>query len=397
MRDLERAQSAASFGEDEDAEVRAEREALIKDPSGPESAYAVKVVDLYKSFGKRHVLEGMHLGIKPGIVFGLTGHNGSGKSTLLNILMGASRATAGQAFVGGLPVTSRDLCGVLGVCPQADLVLGDLTVEENLLFFARVRGAPLRGADLTHLVHRCAEIIGLGSPEVLRRAARQLSGGMRRRLAIGVAVIGSPAVIIIDEGSAGLDPANRLGVWKLIGRIRDRGDATILLTTHYMSEADALCTRIAIMAGGRVRVLGNQVALKQAYGKGYNVQLQVPVAAKTDPGDAERDAIARVVAALAAHVGVPGTTTTTTLAAQMQDLPVHLADQRMRGGTLDASTGMWRWQLRVMVPLPAHADLARVFAFLAASASDLGVAGWGINPSSLEDVFIRVSTRYYLS
>ncbi|KNE72820.1 hypothetical protein AMAG_16924 [Allomyces macrogynus ATCC 38327] len=398
LRDLERAQSATSFGEDEDAEVRAEREALIKDPSGPSSAYAVKVVDLYKSFGKKNVLECMHLGIKPGVVFGLTGHNGSGKSTLLNILMGALRATAGQAFVGGLPVTSRDLCGVLGVCPQADLVLGDLTVEENLLFFARVRGAPLRGADLTHLVHRCAEIIGLGSPEVLRRAARQLSGGMRRRLAIGVAVIGSPAVIIIDEGSAGLDPANRLGVWKLIGRIRDRGDATILLTTHYMSEADALCTRIAIMAGGRVRVLGNQVALKQAYGKGYNVQLQVPVVAKVDPANAERDAIAGVVAALGAHVSTPGTTTTTTaLAAQMQDLPAHLADQRMRGGTLDASTGMWTWQLRVMVPLPAHADLARVFAFLAASASDLGVAGWGINPSSLEDVFIRVSTRYYLS
>ncbi|KAJ3359134.1 hypothetical protein GGF32_009581 [Allomyces javanicus] len=81
----------------------------------------------------------------------------------------------------------------------------------------------------------------------------------------------------------------------------------------------------------------------------------------------------------------------------MQDLPEHLADQRMRGGTLDASTGAWTWQLRVAVPLPVHADLARVFAFLASSASDLGVAGWGINPSSLEDVFIRVSTRYYLS
>ncbi|KAI9218322.1 P-loop containing nucleoside triphosphate hydrolase protein [Blastocladiella britannica] len=340
----------------------------------------------------------MYMSAKNGETYGLLGHNGCGKTTLLDILTGESRPTRGNAWVAGaLTTTGRShIAASVGVCPQNDMVVGDLTVIENLRFFARLRGAPMLGAPLEALVKRCAELIGLSTH--LDRPASALSGGQRRRLQVGVAVIGSPQVILADEPSAGLDPANRLGIWKLLGRIRESGETAVVITTHSMAEADALCTRIGIVAGGRMRALGNQVALRARYGLGNSVQMQLPITAVA--AEPPHELAARVMDAETA--AIHGLTTKLELALK---LGIHLkvnhelldsaAAQRARGGTWDLVAKTWAWEVRVQVLFPPGTDLASVFE--AMTSGSIGVQDWAISQSSLEDVFIRVSNQYYQS
>ncbi|KAI9216874.1 hypothetical protein BC828DRAFT_392528 [Blastocladiella britannica] len=381
----------------EDEEVRAERVELdaTLGHDDTDKKYAIRVVDLDKKFGKQTVLKDMYMSVKNGETYGLLGHNGCGKTTLLDILTGESRPTRGNAWVAGaLTTTGRShIASSVGVCPQNDMVVGDLTVVENLRFFARLRGAPMLGAPLELLVKRCAELIGLGN--LLHRPASALSGGQRRRLQVGVAVIGSPQVILADEPSAGLDPANRLGIWKLLGRIRESGESAIVITTHSMSEADALCTRIGLVAGGRMRALGNQVALRSRYGLGNSVHLQLPVRAAVtgDQDDLATQALAAENAAMDALTANLGA------ALRLQNLQVkhELLDsavvQRARGGTFDPIASTWTWEVRAQVLFPPGTDLASVFE--AMTSGTVGIQDWAISQSSLEDVFIRVSNRYY--
>ncbi|ORZ34589.1 hypothetical protein BCR44DRAFT_1436012 [Catenaria anguillulae PL171] len=382
---------------EEDDEVRKERMELTRSEKGDLDRYAVKAVNVEKAFGSHRVLKGLNMAVAPGVTYGLLGHNGCGKSTLLNILMGSSRPTAGNAWVGGQLTTTRDLSSIIGVCPQQDMVIGDLTVLDNLAFFARLRGAPLFGSELDTLVRRCAELVGL--KDAMSRQASALSGGMRRRLSIGIAVIGSPQVLMLDEPSGGLDAANRLGVWRLLSRIRETGNCSIILTTHYMEEADALCSRIGIMAGGRMRVLGNQVSLKNKYGNGYVLHMQLPVAVResTDSGSqsmqalalaAENMAMDRMTATLESQLGLRGLR----IQHEHQD---HLAEQRARGGSFNAQDRSWAWEVKVHVPLQATCDLAGVFELMAQDVA--GIKDWGIQQSSLEDIFISISNKYYQS
>ncbi|ORZ37317.1 hypothetical protein BCR44DRAFT_1043761 [Catenaria anguillulae PL171] len=385
-------EGSAADADDEDDEVRREREMLLA--GGKETdGLAVKAVSLNKSFGSHQVLKNMNLAIAPGLTFGLLGANGCGKSTFLSIVMGSARPTSGNVWVGGKLSTTRDLSSVIGVCPQADLVIGDLTVEENLQFFARLRGASLWGQELDRLVSRCIELVGL--KEARHRAAHALSGGMKRRLSMGIAVIGSPQLILADEPSSGLDAANKLGIWKLLGRIRESKTSSIIITTHFLQEADALCSRIGIMAGGRMRVLGNQLTLKSKFGSGYFVHMQVPVIVTEQTGQslqhlalaAENAALDRIELQIAVHLGVDQQ------AVRVQhDHQEHLAEQRARGGILNAADMSRAWEIKVKVPLPSSSDLGAVFEFMASG--QLGVVDWGVRQSSLEDVFVAVSTKY---
>jgi ABC-2 type transport system ATP-binding protein len=204
----------------------------------------VSVQDLRKSYGSIEAVRGISFEVAEGEIFGLLGPNGAGKTTTVEILEGLRRADAGTATVAGVDVT-RDPRGVkkrIGVQLQASAFPLHLTAREVVDMFAicydrEVDGtALLREVDLDDRAGQLNET---------------LSGGQRQRLSIATALVNEPAVLFLDEPTTGLDPQARRHLWDLVRRIRDRG-TTILLTTHYMDEAEVLCDRVAIMDAGRI-------------------------------------------------------------------------------------------------------------------------------------------------
>jgi ABC-2 type transport system ATP-binding protein len=219
---------------------------------------AVVLQDLRRSYDGREVVRGVSLDVRDGEIFGLLGPNGAGKTTLLSMLATRIRPTAGDAWVHGKHVL-RDVDAVrrlLGVAPQEEALYPGLTAAENLGFFAELYGVP-RSAR----AERIAEALG-----AVGLAARQddlvatYSGGMRRRLNLGCALVSAPRVVLLDEPTVAVDPQSRAHIFDAIRKLRAEG-TTIVLTTHYLEEAENLCDRIAIMDEGRVVAAGTLVEL----------------------------------------------------------------------------------------------------------------------------------------
>jgi ABC-type multidrug transport system ATPase subunit len=384
-----------SFDDVEGDEVRKERLRLLSKSGAKEKDVdVIRVLDVSKNYGSHKALQNIFLGVAKGSVFGLLGHNGAGKSTLLNILMGDVAPSRGIAEMAGISCTSRNLSSVLGVCPQQDRAILELSVEENLLFFARIRGAPLHGKALKDLVMQYATLVDLGP--ALNVLARSLSGGMRRRLSIAIAILGTPEIILADEPSAGLDPSNRMGIWKLIQAIQQSGNSTMVITTHSMTEADALCSRIGIMAGGRMRVLGSQVSLKNKYGEGFKLAIQLPICVESNllskAAEREKETVRDVVDSLASFIFPPNPDDSSSPAS----LPVQMdqnesqALSRARAGRVCGEHVFW--DIRLGVQLPLSVDLSKVFEFMTLKQSV--VVHWNVSQSSLDDVFYNISKPY---
>jgi lipooligosaccharide transport system ATP-binding protein len=213
---------------------------------------------LRKRYGAIEVVSGVDLAIPRGGCFGLLGPNGAGKTTTLRMILGQSPPSAGSLHVLGLPMPgqARRVRARLGVVPQTDNLDPDFTVGENLIIYASYFGIGRAEAG-----HRMGPLLDL--VELADRAdvpIRQLSGGMKRRLSIARALINAPEVLILDEPTTGLDPQVRHLVWT---RLRDlkRAGTTLLLTTHYMEEAERLCDTLVILDAGRVIAQGNPRAL----------------------------------------------------------------------------------------------------------------------------------------
>jgi ABC-2 type transport system ATP-binding protein len=227
-------------------------------------------------------LDGISLEIPPGEIFGLLGPNGAGKSTTIGILTTRVRPTGGQAWIGEYDVwrhqvEAKRLIGVVQQRPNLDFAL---TAREILLFHGAYYGMPA-----SERVRRAAELLGRFQLE--ERAddlVRGFSGGMMQRLSIARAMVHDPEVLFLDEPSTGLDPQTKLLLWEIIREYNGRGK-TILLTTHNMDEADALCHRIAIVDHGRVIALGTPAELKAAIPGGYLLRLHV---GQGSPGLVER-------------------------------------------------------------------------------------------------------------
>lgn len=204
------------------------------------SKYAVLVKDLHKVYFRDdkpfNALKGVSLKLKKGQVLGLLGPNGAGKSTLLSILTGMTLSTKGKAWVAGFDVSS-DLPEVykrIGVCPQFDLLWEDLTPQEHLMFYARLKGAD-EALD-SSIVDKTLRKVNL--EKEAHKLAKQLSGGQKRRLSLAIALIGDPSVIILDEPTTGLDPLNREELWKILEAVREH--TSVIVTTHLMQEAEYL-------------------------------------------------------------------------------------------------------------------------------------------------------------
>jgi len=227
-------------------------------------------------------LDGISLDIPPGEIFGLLGPNGAGKSTTIGILTTRVRPTAGQAWIGEYDVwrhqvEAKRLIGVVQQRPNLDFAL---TAREILLFHGAYYGMPA-----AERVRRAAELLGRFQLE--ERAddlVRGFSGGMMQRLSIARAMVHDPEVLFLDEPSTGLDPQTKLLLWEIIREYNGRGK-TILLTTHNMDEADALCNRIAIVDHGRVIAMGTPAELKATIPGGYLLRLHV---GQGSPGLMER-------------------------------------------------------------------------------------------------------------
>jgi lipooligosaccharide transport system ATP-binding protein len=203
---------------------------------------------LAKRYDGKAVVDGVDLAIERGECFGLLGPNGAGKTTTLRMLLGLTHPSAGELNVLGhrVPDAARAMRARVGVVPQTDALDPDFTVRENLLTWASYFGLE-RGIG-----PRVDELIRFAALEGREEAGvAALSGGMRRRLSLARALINDPELVVLDEPTTGLDPQARQHIWQRLRRLRDDG-RTLILTTHYMEEAERLCDRLAIVDGGRI-------------------------------------------------------------------------------------------------------------------------------------------------
>jgi lipooligosaccharide transport system ATP-binding protein len=210
---------------------------------------AVSAHELTKSYGDRVAVAGIDFEVEPGICFGFLGPNGAGKTTTMKTIYGLATVDGGELRVLGMDANRerREIKSRIGVVPQETNLDGDLTVRENLLQQARYFG--IDGERATERADELLEFSLLSDRGGERIHA--LSGGMKRRLLVSRALMGDPELVVLDEPTTGLDPQARLAVWGALDRLRRRG-VTLLLTTHYMEEAERLCDRLVIMDEGRI-------------------------------------------------------------------------------------------------------------------------------------------------
>ena len=217
---------------------------------------AIELRGVVKRFGRITAVDGIDLDVEPGICLGLLGPNGAGKSTTMRLLTGQAVADEGEITVLGheLPAQSKSARAEMGVVPQLDNLDVDVTVEDNLAVFARL----YRVADIGEAVERGLQLARLGDRR--RDAVDELSGGMRRRLLLARGLIHRPKLMLLDEPTVGLDPQIRTELWSLIEALRV-GGTTILMSTHYIEEAERLADEVAVMAEGKIVSRGKPTEL----------------------------------------------------------------------------------------------------------------------------------------
>ena len=240
------------------------------------NAVAISVTDLRKSFGELKAVQGVSFQVQPGEIFSLLGPNGAGKTTTISILSTLLRPDQGDAQVMGHSIR-RDpmkVKVVLGVVPQEIALYEDLTARENLDFWGKMYG--LRGAPLRRRVQEVLEIIGLADRANGR--VGKFSGGMKRRVNIGVALLHKPQVIYMDEPTVGIDPQSRRNILDSVVALKNQG-MTVLYTTHYMEEAQELSDHIAIMDHGKLIACGTNEELVRLVGEQTRIDLTLNVEA----------------------------------------------------------------------------------------------------------------------
>jgi ABC-2 type transport system ATP-binding protein len=220
--------------------------------------------ELTRRFGTLIAVDALTITVEPGEVFGLVGPNGAGKTTTIKMLTTLLPPTSGSARVAGFDITRQaaEVRRVIGYVPQMLSADGTLSGYENLLIFAKLYDLPSAGRE-----KRVREALAfMGLADSADKLVRQYSGGMIRRLEIAQSMLHEPSVLFLDEPTVGLDPVARKTVWERIEQLRSEFGTTILLTTHYMEEADSLCNRVAVMHLGKVAALGTPTELKQSVG-----------------------------------------------------------------------------------------------------------------------------------
>jgi len=264
--------------------------------------HAIEVRNLVKRFGEFTAVKGVTFDVDEGEVFGLLGPNGAGKSTLIRMLTTLMAPTSGTATVNGFDIARQadSVRRSIGVIPQAMTSDTELSVRENLLIYAKLYGVPRERRN--RLIPELIEAVEL--TQWADQQVMKLSGGMRRRVEIARGLVHEPRLFFLDEPTTGLDPVSRVAVWEMLRRIKKERSLTILITTHYMDEADRLCDHIAIVDHGELKALDSPIRLKASI-PGKNVLEVSFVSAPADwqarlealphvEGVTERDSVFRI-------------------------------------------------------------------------------------------------------
>ncbi len=305
---------------------------------------AINVQDLHKSFGENQAVQGVSFDVRQGEIFSLLGPNGAGKTTTISMLSCLLRPDGGDALVMDHSIRT-DMMGVksvLGVVPQEIALYEDLTARENLTFWGKMYG--MRGPALRSRVNEVLDIIGLR--ERANERVGKYSGGMKRRVNIGVALLHKPKVIYMDEPTVGIDPQSRRNILDSVVALKDQG-MTVLYTTHYMEEAQELSDHIAIMDHGKLIACGTHDQLVKLVGQQTRIDLTV----SADPGS--------ISAAWRAITGVEHVTL------EEEQISVLVAD--------------------------SNKVLPRLFE--SASKADVRITSVGIQEPNLETVFLHLTGR----
>ncbi|OCT62577.1 ABC-type organic anion transporter ABCA8 [Xenopus laevis] len=249
-------------------------EKVPSDLQGKEAIRINKVKKKYSDQDKNtEALRGLDLNIYEGQITALLGHSGAGKTTLLNILSGLCPASDGSATVYNYKLSDmlhlEEIKKRTGFCPQFDVKFNPLTVKENLTVFANIKGIPSK--QIQHEVQKVLSELQMNDIENVE--AKNLSGGQRRKLTLGIALLGDPQVLLLDEPTAGLDPCSRHHIWTILKE--HKADRVTLFSTQFMDEADILADRKAVISNGRLKCVGSSLFLKRKWGVGYHLRMQV--------------------------------------------------------------------------------------------------------------------------
>ncbi len=253
---------------------------MVKDGThAPNPNAAIEVDHITKKYGDFTAVDDVSFAVEKGEIFGLLGPNGAGKSTLIRMMTTLIPITGGYAYINGHDVAKEPDAArcAMGVIPQALTSDIDLTLEENLSIYAKLYGVP--SAQRKKNIDDLLEAVDL--TKWRHAQTKTLSGGMRRRLEIARGLVHNPKIFFLDEPTTGLDPVSRVAVWEMLTKIKDERHLTVLITTHYMDEADRLCDRIAIVDHGKLVALDSPMSLKMSV-PGSNV---IEVQFLNPPGD----------------------------------------------------------------------------------------------------------------
>jgi len=292
-------------------------------------ADAIVADALEKRYGSVHALAGVTFSVRAGEVFGLLGPNGAGKSTTVRVLTTLTRPDAGRAFVAGHDVV-REAVRVrrsIGYVPQESGVDREATGRENLMLQGRIQGVPRD--ELRRRVDELLDLVGIA--DAADRVVRGYSGGMKRRLDIALGLVHRPSVLFLDEPTTGLDPEARAAMWVEVERLAEQERLTILLTTHYLEEADRLAERVAIVSRGEIVVEGRPDELKRGLrGEAVTVEL----------ADGQGEAAAAIVGGLdgASETTVDGRLLRTRVPNGAQAVPAILSALEGRGVHVESVT-----------------------------------------------------------
>ena len=343
---------------DIDADVIQEDEFSQVDHASQSAVRVVRLSKFYKKFpiikSKKDLLaqDSVSFSIPDGSLFCLLGHNGAGKTTTINILTGLFPPTSGDAFIYGRSILTEmnEIRAMMGVCPQHDILWDDMTAREHLDLYARIKGMTTQERE--DMIVKKLEMVKL--TKVGNNHVGSYSGGMKRRLSVAISSIGEPKIIYLDEPTTGMDPVSRRQVWELINELKK--GRVIMLTTHSMEEADVLADRIAIMAHGKLRCIGNSLHLKSKFGDGYRVNISTT--------DEHMETIKSAVVEFVPHAN------------------------------LIAENGL---TLVYGISVADYQQLVPFFRYLEQEEQQQNpkVRDWGISQTSLEDVFLKVTRQVY--
>ncbi|MGH0121051.1 UNVERIFIED_CONTAM: hypothetical protein FKN15_049426 [Acipenser sinensis] len=353
----------------------------------------VFVEDLVKIYqdGKKVAVDGLTLGFYEGQITSFLGHNGAGKTTTMSILTGLFPPTSGTAYILGKDIRS-DLSTIrqnLGVCPQHNVLFDQLTVEEHIWFYARLKG--LSEVEVKAEMEQI--VVDVGLPNKRKAKTSQLSGGMQRKLSVALAFVGGSKVVILDEPTAGVDPYSRRGIWDLL--LKYRHGRTIILSTHHMDEADILGDRIAIISHGKLCCVGSSLYLKNQLGTGYYLTL---VKKDVEPSLSSCRNSSSTVSFIKKDDSVSQNSSDAGLGSD------HESDTTIIDVTLISNLILkhvpkarmvedFGHELTYILPYESAKDGAFVELFheIDDRLSDLGISSYGVSDTTLEEIFLKVA------